>query len=239
MIQKTLRKNEMNETPKQFEDQRIAEQRKLKRDTTLPQKPLFDNLYQYLDTVTKVHLGFIAIWFLLTTAYAAAGEKFVNFFSPLADLVFYIWPNARLESEYFGSLGATFYRSITGETFFVAIVLAILTGGVYVGRYWSRPWRMSQFVLEQLGTKASWLAAVVMLAVVSGLAALLGLTSAAWLGFISYGDALKPIALFQLAMWSILASGSAFGLLFCCLLAVSTFLFIIKKFAVSVGTVVP
>lgn len=220
----------MNETSQKYSDEaRIAEQRKLKRDTTLPHQPLFDNLLRYYELVMKVHIGFVAIWFILTTGHAAAGEFFVKIFSPLSDLVFYICANPRLESEYFGSHGAAFYRSITGETFFVAFIQAMFVGAIYVGRYWSRPWRMSQYILEQIGTKASWIAAVAMFALLSGCVVVLGLITFAWLGFISYGDPLKPIALHQLALWSILASGSAGFSLCCFLLAVSTLLFLFRK----------
>jgi hypothetical protein len=208
---------------------RIAEQRKARRDLTLGAQPLLEKIMSTLIKVLQLHLCFVFAWMLLGSVYAPAARLLAKCVSPLAEIAFFFYRMYSVPDHFRGTLGHDFYRSIVGETFFVGIIVGILFAVVYFGRYWRKPWRFSQFFLEQLGTRASWSAILFSLLLTTPFCLMFGLGVLAWYGVLDSEPSQEAVALHQLGLWSIFSAGSIFAFLLPFFVILSGVFFLFKK----------
>lgn len=219
---------ESHESPVSVEDQ-IMHQRVTKIDRMLLPQPFLKKVEAFHGNLLWIHVGFVFIWMVS----AGVSPRFAKFIaglaSPIAEAMFLIYRGYIVQDHFFGTMGNDFYRNVVGEAFFVGAFCGVLYAAIYIGRYWGQPWRFSQFLLEQMGTRASWVALFFYLLFATLIGCLLGLTLLIWYGAFGAEDSQKPIAIFQLGFWSMLIGGCASIFMLSAFSILSGFLFFLKK----------
>ena len=140
--------------------------------------------------------------------------------SPISQIVFWIYPTYPVPQG--GPLGASFYRSVIGENFFMAFAIFCVYQAVYIGRYWMCPWRFNEFYMEQLGVRRSVLSAVVTGVITTALATLFGAILYHWYGFTDLDNGATPGEPYQLALWCYMMPAVALAFVLAVSLAVSS-----------------
>jgi hypothetical protein len=193
------------------------------------------------EWVIKVHLGFIFSWMLIGSAFAYFGwtytpiaEVYAYILSPLSSVVVAIHPAA--STLFSGPLPVSFYSAIFAETTVVTLLLMIVWSAAYITRYGSRPWQLMEQWGES-GVDSVPGKAVILLVMGVFIAAGMIFITPYWFGFQQYTDPVnKPIELFQLGLWSFMASCSLSMVAGTILLGISVSASVIRSLFISRNT---
>lgn len=203
-----------------------------KRDLTLKVVPFLDNVEKLVDWLLRLHVSLI----LASLLGISISKSFVSFIivslSPISDIVFYIYPQYTVDQHFHGNLGAAFYRAVVGETFFVAGCTGLLYAVLYFGRYWDRPWRFSEFWIEQVGAKNNLSSSFNMILIICPIFLIISAVVVVWFGIdVSFFNTkpdsnigLTNIKLHAFSLWSILTSVTVLFSIFLLLLLISSLL---------------
>jgi hypothetical protein len=210
----------MNNVETSLENDRIAKQRIARRDLLLPSQPKVARLNALVMQLLKLQLWFCCAVLVLGSVFPTGARLLAAAVSPISRIVFLIYPTYPLQHG--GPLGASFYQSVIGETFFMAFAIFCAYQTVYIGRYWRCPWRFNEFYMEQLGVRRSVLSAVVTGAITTAVAVLFGAILCHWYGFTDLKSSAATGEPYQLALWCYMMPAAVLAFVLAASLAVSS-----------------
>jgi hypothetical protein len=201
------------------ENDRIGKQLVARRDLLLPIQPKVTRLNALVMQIFKLQLWFCGAVLVLGSVFPTGARLLAAAVSPIAQIVFLIYPSYPLRD---GPLGSSFCQSVIGESFFVVFVILCLYQTVYIARYWRCPWRFNEFYMEQLGVRRSVLSAVVTGGITTAVAVLIGAILCHWYGFTDFESSTAMIKPYQLALWCYMMLAAALTFVLTFSLAVSS-----------------
>lgn len=209
-------------------DFRLKEQKRLKRDLLVKESPLSNSIFRICNWTAKFHLAFIIVLLCIHSFSPNLGDALARILSPLPNFMYAVLPGAVGSSGLSSNMSADYYRCVASETLLAGMLLAILLTSAFVVRYRSMPWRLSEFILEQLNVRRSCLSGLILLLVSSSVFFFVGFAVLVWFGFVPSGDS-GTITASQLTLWALLSCGGLFVACFLFLLIASCAMWIGAK----------
>ena len=159
----------------------------------------------YVELLLRAHILVIFVWLVLGFIYPPIAEAIAQLFAPLANLIAAIYP--KVNDLWHGTLSPNFYRSITGEVFFISFLVTVLSAYAYLAKSWSQPCLLIEAIAAHTKQqKVHSLGMAMLLIILLGLAFILArLLIPIWFGIIQ-PEPWKPIKLHQLGLWAIYTS---------------------------------
>jgi hypothetical protein len=217
----------MNHIETSTESARITLQQRARRDLLSPSQPWIVRLNDLSMLVLKLQLCFCGAVLVLGSLWPSGARMLAVVVSPIARLVFLVHGHYKIAMD--GPLGRDFNLAVTGETFFVTLLLFVSYQAVYLGRYWKCPWRFNEFYMEQLGVRRNGVSAAITALIAIPIAVLLGAVLGQWLGI---GVAERPVTVvkpYQLALWCWLMPAAALSLVLALPLSVSSVMAALRR----------
>jgi hypothetical protein len=202
-------------------EDRISRQRIERRDLLLPEQPTLSHIYRWHLNLVKAHVIYCITVLITGYIFPQVAIFLAKIVMPISNIVSFVYPNYFLNQHFTGVFNPEFYRSISGEAFFLATITAIIYSVVYVGRYWRFPWRFCDYVQEQLGVRKSATSALITTITSGFFSFLFGFPLYVWLGLFDSETMSGAIKVHQLMLWSILMPGASLCSVFVILLTVS------------------
>jgi len=218
----------------QFENEaaRIAKQRVVKRDLTLPSQPRLASMNKWHGKLLKAHVCFCFGVLILGYLVPAGARLLATLVSPLGYIVYSLNPYA-MQNQFTGPLGDSFYRSFVAEAQFFTAATVVNYLVLIVGQYWHAPARLGEFALEQLRINRNIVTALGLAAVAALFVLMLGFGLYVWFGFAGPNTMSGAIKVHQLVLWGLLMPGVAIGFTCACLVLFSGLCLVLRRIIAS------